>query len=467
MEAGHERAAAVFGAGEGGEGDGGGVAAGGVGEFAELGEEFVAVFEGHADVAEDHIGTVAAHGFDAFGGAGGDGDGGVGSDEDALDQIAGVGFVIDDEDVKAAEIGEGCGRLGRGGWRPGVLVRVAVHGGEGEGDGEGGALGGAGTGRLDGSAVQFDERFHESKAEAEAAVTAGHGGFGLAEAGKKLGEEVGGNALAGIDDGDFDVRIDAAKEDLNPPAARREFDGIGKEVPQDLLEAVRIAGDGATLGIKHFGEADAFGVGGRTNGFDGVGDDGLKIDGLDIEAELSVDDAGHVEEFFDELGLCAGVAFDGFEALLEVLRRRGGIGRAEDVGPSQDGIERGAQFVGKGGEKFVLHAADALGFGAGGSFAVEEVFTFAQDALDAGDVARDFGDADDAAGGVFHGGDGDGNIQAASVLADTDGLEVIDTLAAAELVEDFGFFVEAVGGEEDGDGIADHFLGGVAEHAFR
>src|SRR6185295_13472144 len=61
--------------------------------------------------------------------------------------------------------------------------------------------------------------------------------------------------------------------------------------------------------------------------------------------------------------------------------------------------------------------------------------------------------------------DRDRYIDLAAVLADTHGLEVIDALAAAKLLEDFGFFVEAIGRKEFRDGIADHFLGGVSEHA--
>ena len=61
----------------------------------------------------------------------------------------------------------------------------------------------------------------------------------------------------------------------------------------------------------------------------------------------------------------------------------------------------------KGGEEFVLHAADALGFGAGGSLTFEQLLTFAKNAFDAGDVARDLGDPDDAPRWVFHGGNGD------------------------------------------------------------
>jgi hypothetical protein len=121
--------------------------------------------------------------------------------------------------------------------------------------------------------------------------------------------------------------------------------------------------------------------------------------------------------------------------------------------------------VGESGEEFILHAADALGFGAGGFFAGEELFAFTEDAFDAGNIARDFGDADDVSVGVFDGGDCDGDIQGAAVFAEADGFKVIDTLPAAKLIQYFGFFIEAIGWEKDGDGLADHFFGGVAEHS--
>ena len=45
----------------------------------------------------------------------------------------------------------------------------------------------------------------------------------------------------------------------------------------------------------------------------------------------------------------------------------------EHLGPAEDGVERGAQFVGERGQELVLHAAHALGFHAGGALAVEEL----------------------------------------------------------------------------------------------
>ena len=57
------------------------------------------------------------------------------------------------------------------------------------------------------------------------------------------------------------------------------------------------------------------------------------------------------------------VALDGREALLQVLGVD--LAGAEDLGPAEDGVERGAQLVGEGGEELVLHAVGRLGLGPG------------------------------------------------------------------------------------------------------
>ena len=96
-------AAAVFGAGERGQRDGGRVAAFGIGELTKLQEKFVTVFAGHADVAQDHIGMMLPDGFKTFGGAGGGGDGGVAFREHVPDQSAGIGLIVDDQNMESVE----------------------------------------------------------------------------------------------------------------------------------------------------------------------------------------------------------------------------------------------------------------------------------------------------------------------------------------------------------------------------
>ena len=53
--------------------------------------------------------------------------------------------------------------------------------------------------------------------------------------------------------------------------------------------------------------------------FDRRFDDGDRLELLHIEAELAGDDAAHVQEVFDELLLCPGVAFDGPPGLLHLV----------------------------------------------------------------------------------------------------------------------------------------------------
>ena len=91
----------------------------------------------------------------------------------------------------------------------------------------------------------------------EPAVPPRGGGVGLAEAVEDVGEELGLDADAGVDDADLDVRVDPLQEDLDLAALGRELDGVGEEVPDDLLEAGGVAGDGTGERIEHLVDADA------------------------------------------------------------------------------------------------------------------------------------------------------------------------------------------------------------------
>ena len=77
-----------------------------------------------------------------------------------------------------------------------------------------------------------------------------------------------------------------------------------------------------------------------------------------VESYFSRDDAAHIEQVFDDLGLDTRISFDGVEPLLEfvVLQFVG----PKDMRPTQHGIQRRAKFVAKRREKLVLHAAREL-----------------------------------------------------------------------------------------------------------
>ena len=90
----------------------------------------------------------------------------------------------------------------------------------------------------------------------------------------------------------------------------------------------------------------------RTDGLDGLLGDAGKRDLVEVKADFAGDDTRHVEEVFDDLSLGAGVAGDGVEAVTKVFGVDGAAG--EDLGPTEDGVERGSEFVGESGEEFVL-----------------------------------------------------------------------------------------------------------------
>ena len=253
-----------------------------------------------------------------------------------------------------------------------VLAVVSEDGADGDFEGEGGAETGAGGFNFDGSAVEFHELLGDGESETEAAEATAGGGVGLTEAVEDVGEEFGFDAAAGVDDLNFGGGGTAAEDDVDRTALGGELDGVGEEVPDDLLDAVGIAGDFTGGGVEVGDDFYLFCVGGGLDDFDGGGDDFDELAGEDFEAEFSGDDAGDVEDVFDELGLGFGAAVDGFDAFVEIGI---GVGFAfEEAGPSDDGVEGGAHFVGEGGEEEILGAVGGLCFHACGLFVGEEGF---------------------------------------------------------------------------------------------
>ena len=215
LVAGHHGAGSVFGAGEGGEGDGWRSAALVGREFADGADEFVAVFVGHADVAEDQVGLFGLEQLEAaVGGLGDDARSALRSVSKRLIRSRASGSSSMTRTL--APSSETCSEIERGlavgAARMLASVGCVASDCERQGDGEGRALAFAATFGGDASAVQFDEVLDDRQAEAEAAVVARGGGVGLAEAVEDVGQELGGDALAGVAHGDFDVRIDALEQ---------------------------------------------------------------------------------------------------------------------------------------------------------------------------------------------------------------------------------------------------------------
>ncbi len=112
-------------------------------------------------------------------------------------------------------------------------------------------------------------------------------------------------------------------------------------------------------------QLDSLGVRSRSDGSYCCVDDHGRVDALEVDAQLAGEDAAHVEQVFDHLGLGFGVAFDHLHALMD------GAGppvTLENAGPSYDGIQRRSQLMAEGCHELILEPGCAFSFAPGGSF---------------------------------------------------------------------------------------------------
>ena len=104
LETGQHGTTAVFGSSEGGEGDCGQIF-GGIAARSNFANQIEAVFFGHADVTDEHIGMILVEDvescIDGIGGA----DVGLAVGEHLLHEPAGIWFVVDNEDFQPVEQG--------------------------------------------------------------------------------------------------------------------------------------------------------------------------------------------------------------------------------------------------------------------------------------------------------------------------------------------------------------------------
>src|SRR3954466_11027771 len=210
------------------------------------------------------------------------------------------------------------------------------------------------------SAVDLDEVPDDGEPEAKAAARASDRAVRLPEAIEDEAEEVAGDADARI--GDRHHRLGIFSPCLDDHLALHgELDRVGEQVPEHLLQAVRIALEGNRLGSPQLDfetlrlRGGPYRVGSGLYHRDQIGF-------AHLYPQLPGDDAGDVEDVLDELRLGAGIALDGLERAIELLasRRRAG---AQDPRPAEDGVEGRPQLVGDGGEELVLRAVRDLGLG--------------------------------------------------------------------------------------------------------
>jgi hypothetical protein len=91
-------------------------------------------------------------------------------------------------------------------------------------------------------------------------VGSGRGPVSLTKAVEDVRQKLRTNALARIGDDHFGARVGALYAHLYAPAFGREFHGVKKQIPDNLLQASGITGDGPNARVTRVSNRDIFGV---------------------------------------------------------------------------------------------------------------------------------------------------------------------------------------------------------------
>ena len=135
------------------------------------------------------------------------------------------------------------------------------------------------------SAVQLHQMPRDGQAEAEAAVPARGAGVLLAEPVEDVRQELGRDADAGVlDDHQHRGRL-TRRSDHDLATRRGELDGIGQQVPHDLLQARSVAGNGPDRRLDGDRQPHSLGVGGHAHGLHGALNQVPNRDRLDFQPQ--------------------------------------------------------------------------------------------------------------------------------------------------------------------------------------
>jgi hypothetical protein len=116
-----------------------------------------------------------------------------------------------------------------------------IHGGKRETYDKRSAFAFAGAFRPYGSPVEPHKLLHDGETQTEAAVVSGERRVGLPETVKNVRQELRFDAQPGVSYRHFEMRSYALDNEFHSAALGREFDRIGKKVPDDLLKPVTVS----------------------------------------------------------------------------------------------------------------------------------------------------------------------------------------------------------------------------------
>src|SRR6185436_13645262 len=107
------------------------------------------------------------------------------------------------------------------------------------------------------------------------------------------------DTAAAVADRDLDVRADTTQAHADVAVARRELDCVAEQVPEDLLQASRIAQDRTGEAVEVELEPDLPGLGRGPHALDGRLERADRVEEHDLEAHLPGGNARDVEQVGD------------------------------------------------------------------------------------------------------------------------------------------------------------------------
>src|SRR5262245_5774648 len=191
--------------------------------------------------------------------------------------------------------------------------------------------------------MHLNDVTHDGQTKAQTAVLARGGAVRLTESIENVRQELRLNAHAGVIDRDLDLCPSARQPPFNAPAFVREFDRVREQIPDGLLQTVRVAEDQVALILNDGVQVDSFRFGAGSDNLNGRLKDLPDIDGTGVELESACDDSRSVEDLIDQLRLRSCASFNHLQCMVQLRLRYWIVGKY--ACPTQDGSQRSAQLV--------------------------------------------------------------------------------------------------------------------------
>jgi hypothetical protein len=211
------------------------------------------------------------------------------------DQLARVGLVIHDSRPNAFQrlrLGAGYRRAHR---------FVGINGADRQFYGECRAFAFALAFGVDAATVHLDQLSHERQSQTEPALSPSAGHVRLEITFEQVRHEFRTDAAARVRHADLNVGIHSPQTYFDAPAFLREFDSVREQIPDHLLQAVRVACDLVGCTVERRFERDALGVGRGAHDIHRFFDQRRQVDRLDFELQFASYNTRGVHEVFDQL----------------------------------------------------------------------------------------------------------------------------------------------------------------------